>query len=65
MATYTGSIDSIAGQAWGQTFAGPGQWATKKGEAGIQDYWKEKNQRSIDGKPTNIIEDLIEDGPDK
>ena len=31
-----------------------GDWAEGRGEEGIQDYWKEKNQISIDGKPTNI-----------
>lgn len=30
-------------------------WATKKGEAGIQKYWEEKNQISLDGKPTGIL----------
>lgn len=32
------------------------EWANKKGEEGIKEYWKEKNQESIDGKPTHIIE---------
>lgn len=31
-------------------------WAIKKGDSGIQNYWKEKNQLSIDGRPTNIIQ---------
>jgi len=31
-------------------------WAMKKGKQGIQDYWKEKNQVSLDGKPTHIME---------
>lgn len=31
-------------------------WAVKKGDAGIKDYWKEKNQWSLDGKPTHILE---------
>lgn len=31
-------------------------WASKKGDAGLQDYWTEKNQLSLDGKPTNIVE---------
>ena len=26
-------------------------WAVKKGETGIQDYWQEKNRLSLDGKP--------------
>jgi len=30
-------------------------WAVKKGEKGINDYWHEKNQESLDGKPTNIL----------
>ena len=30
-------------------------WALKKGEQGIQDYWQQKNQYSLDDKPTNII----------
>ncbi len=32
------------------------QWAQRKGEAGIQDYWEEKNQQNLDGKPTGILE---------
>lgn len=32
-------------------------WATKQGEEGVSDYWKQKNQLSLDGKPTNILED--------
>ena len=31
-------------------------WAIKKGEDGLMEYWKEKNQTSLDGKPTNIME---------
>lgn len=31
-------------------------WAEKKGSNGIQEYWKEKNQKSIDGLPTGIFE---------
>ena len=30
--------------------------ANKKGEEGIKEYWKVKNQESIDGKKTHIIE---------
>ncbi len=30
------------------------EWAIKKGEEGIKDYWLEKNQFSIDGISTNI-----------
>ncbi|MCI0505786.1 MAG: pyridoxamine 5'-phosphate oxidase family protein [Gammaproteobacteria bacterium] len=32
------------------------QWAVKKGAEGIKTYWKEKNQTSLDGKPTHIAE---------
>jgi hypothetical protein len=32
------------------------QWAKKKGEDGVKQYWQEKNQTSIDGKPTGIFE---------
>ena len=31
-------------------------WAIKKGEEGIKDYWQQKNQVSLDGIETNIIE---------
>lgn len=41
------------------TYAGQRQllldWATKKGDEGVQRYWQEKNQSSLDGIPTNII----------
>jgi hypothetical protein len=30
------------------------EWAEKKGAAGIEDYWREKNAVSIDGLPTSI-----------
>ncbi|WP_428635162.1 pyridoxamine 5'-phosphate oxidase family protein [Sedimenticola sp.] len=30
-------------------------WTEKKGEAGIRDYWQERNQQSLDGKPTHIL----------
>jgi hypothetical protein len=32
------------------------QWASKKGKAGVRDYWKAKNQTSIDGLPTYILD---------
>jgi hypothetical protein len=32
------------------------EWAAKKGEEGIRDYWVQKNQTSLDGKPTHILE---------
>ena len=31
-------------------------WAEKKGESGLLDYWALKNQTSIDGLPTHIID---------
>ena len=31
-------------------------WAKNKGEEGIKEYWKEKNELSIDGIPTKIQE---------
>jgi len=30
-------------------------WATQKGEAGLQQYWQDKNQVSIDNIPTYIV----------
>ena len=30
-------------------------WAEKKGEKGLREYWKEKNQISLDGIPTQIV----------
>ncbi len=34
------------------------EWALKKGEAGIQDYWRDRNQKSLDDRDTGIV--LIE-----
>ncbi len=31
-------------------------WAIKKGDQGIREYWNETNQISLDGKPTHIME---------
>ncbi|GAB4352523.1 MAG: pyridoxamine 5'-phosphate oxidase family protein [Cyanophyceae cyanobacterium] len=33
------------------------RWAEGKGEAGLQDYWTAKNQVSIDGLPTGLLQD--------
>jgi hypothetical protein len=33
------------------------EWATKKGEQGIREYWEAKNLKSIDGLPTKLLED--------
>lgn len=30
-------------------------WASKKGEEGLKEYWKEKNSVSLDGKPTHFV----------
>lgn len=32
------------------------KWAEKRGEDGIAEYWSEKNQLSLDGRPTGILE---------
>ena len=32
------------------------EWTEKKGEQGIRDYWREKNQTSIAGLPTRLCE---------
>ncbi|MGI9288508.1 MAG: pyridoxamine 5'-phosphate oxidase family protein [Pseudomonadales bacterium] len=31
-------------------------WAHKKGEDGIKEYWEKRNQVSLDGRPTNIMD---------
>lgn len=41
---YTGDRDQLI------------NWAERKGEAGVKEYWKENNQTSIDGKPTKIFD---------
>jgi Pyridoxamine 5'-phosphate oxidase len=35
-------------------------WAARRGEDGIRDYWREKNVASIDGLPTGMLEVLGE-----
>lgn len=30
-------------------------WAEKKGDRGLREYWEAKNQQSIDGLPTNLL----------
>ena len=32
------------------------EWAERKGTDGIENYWRDKNQTSIDGLPTGIIQ---------
>ena len=41
---YQGERDTLA------------RWADKKGPTGLADYWREKNQLSIDGLPTDLLE---------
>ncbi|WP_142847332.1 pyridoxamine 5'-phosphate oxidase family protein [Telmatospirillum sp. J64-1] len=31
------------------------RWAEKKGAEGVEDYWRAKNRRSIDGLPTGLL----------
>ena len=33
------------------------RWSEKKGTVGLLDYWRQKNQVSIDGLPTGLLED--------
>ena len=33
------------------------RWAEKKGTQGLLEYWREKNQLSIDGLPTRLLEE--------
>lgn len=35
------------------------RWAETKGEAGIAEYHRLKNMRSIDGYPTGILEEAL------
>lgn len=42
--TYAGERDTLA------------RWAEKKGPVGLLDYWREKNQVSIDGLPSGLLE---------
>lgn len=32
------------------------KWAENRGREGIKEYWQEKNQVSLDGRPTHILE---------
>ena len=32
------------------------EWATKKGDKGLKQFWKDKNTMSIDGIPAHIVE---------
>ncbi|HYO62950.1 MAG TPA: pyridoxamine 5'-phosphate oxidase family protein [Pyrinomonadaceae bacterium] len=32
------------------------EWAERKGDEGIRDYWREKNRVSIDGLPTSLTD---------
>ena len=42
--TYSGDREQLA------------DWAVKKGDEGVRDYWEQKNQVSIDGIPTRIVD---------
>ncbi|AFY71250.1 pyridoxamine 5'-phosphate oxidase-related FMN-binding protein [Thalassoporum mexicanum PCC 7367] len=33
------------------------EWAEKKGDRGIENYWRKNNLQSIDGLPSNLLED--------
>ena len=33
------------------------RWAKQKGETGLQEYWRQKNARSIDGLPTGLADE--------
>ncbi len=35
-------------------------WAEKKGDVGIREYWQQKNQQSIDGIETDIVKKNIQ-----
>lgn len=35
------------------------KWALNKGREGIEQYWQDKNTRSLDGKPTGIIPSTV------
>ncbi len=35
-------------------------WAEKQGEVGIREYWRQKNQQSIDGINTDIVKNNID-----
>ena len=45
MYTYTGERDTLA------------RWSEKKGAVGLLEYWRDKNQISIDGLTTNLLEE--------
>jgi len=32
------------------------QWAAVQGKDGVETYWKERNQVSLDGFPTHVLE---------
>jgi hypothetical protein len=36
------------------------EWSDKKGEQGIASYWQEKNQQSIGGFATEILDNTTE-----
>jgi len=47
---YAGPFFTSAGER-----AAPENWAKKKRDAGIRDYWVDTNQRSLEDKDTRIL----------
>lgn len=39
------------------------RWAEAKGREGLEAYWREKNQQSIDGFPSGLLENEPDDRP--
>jgi hypothetical protein len=37
------------------------KWAGKKGQEGLEAYWHDHNVESLDGLPTGLLEDCVED----
>ncbi|AAZ96477.1 conserved hypothetical protein [Thiobacillus denitrificans ATCC 25259] len=37
------------------------RWVEKKGPVGLVEYWREKNQVSVDGLPTGLLDDAAPD----
>ena len=40
----------------GKQFEGLSSWAAGKGDEGIHTYWKERNQTTLDGLPTDSLD---------
>ena len=37
------------------------KWAENKGQDGLEEYWREKNMTTLDGKPTGIFDDAVDE----